>query len=47
MHVRVLPPTDTSDCREVAVEMVKDALASRAARWQSTTFVTEGDVHAR
>lgn len=33
------------DPEEVAVEMVKDALATRAGHWQRKTFVSEGDVH--
>ena len=27
-----------------ALEMVKDALASRPQKWQGSTFVSEGDV---
>lgn len=35
------------DPKMVAVDMVKDALATRAAYWQRATFVAAGDVHAR
>lgn len=44
VRVRVL--ASETESQRVAVDMVKDALASRPAHWTRSTFVSEGDVHA-
>jgi hypothetical protein len=35
------------DAAFVALEMVKDSLSRRAPKWQTMTFVSEGDVGVR
>lgn len=42
--VQVKVRTWEADAVETALEMVKDALASRSALWQYKTFVSESDV---
>jgi hypothetical protein len=45
VEVTVLDQED--DAISVALEMVKDSLARRPRKWQTTTFVSEGDVEVK